>query len=432
MDISLIQGSTGLALNGMGAAAPFRAARFADEALTRLEIVMEDGPAALNAGVSTLSGWMFEAGRTAGDASQEQVYLRVTLADGSAWRTPLRGGEVTAVRGPAGRQVNAQAVRVEVLRADWWESADPAALTLTNAHGSGETALIYNHADGGHANYADLSPVSGDLPAPLDASLLMGSYTNVEAFVGIGSYVDFTAASMVYEGGAGVTGAGVTPSISTDAGDSNNSYVGLAWSGTGLVTLQYWSPTQAQVSAYGARFFRPLVRLHGLIGAAERFWLQMKLAYNSGGVLETVYGTEPVLVPTDRVLFPLPVVQLPPWATLNRDSQPVALALTAWAETAGAHTLQLDYLGLIPMDAYLHLIPKITTYPDFNIQFLTESGLVKNNGRSMGTHVAEGSGLWAAPGRANRLFLLMRSGATSSVAASTAVSLTYRPRRRRL
>jgi len=432
MDISLIQGAAGLALNGTGVAAPFRAARFADEALTRLEIVMEAAPAALNAGVSTLSGWMYEAGRAAGDASQEAVYLRVSLPDGSTWRTPLRGGEVAAVRGPAGRQVNAQAVRLDVLRADWWESATPAALTLTNAHGSGATALVYNHADGGHNNYADLSPVGGDLPAPLDASLLMGTYANVEAFVGIGSYVDFSAAPMVYEGGAGTAGAGVTPSIATDAGDSNNSYVGLAWSGTSVVTLQYWSPTQAQVSAYGARFFRPLVRLHGLIGAAERFWLQMKLAYNSGGVLETVYETEPVLVPTDRVLFALPVVQLPPWATLNHDSQPVALALTAWAEAAGAHSLQLDYLGLIPMDAYLHLVPKITTYPDFNIQFLTESGLVKNNGRSMGTHVAEGSGLWAVPGRANRLVLLVRSGATSPVAASATVSLTYRERRRRL
>ena len=58
MDISLIQGSAGLALNGTGAAVPFRAARFADEALSRLEIMMEAGPAALNAGVSTLSGWM--------------------------------------------------------------------------------------------------------------------------------------------------------------------------------------------------------------------------------------------------------------------------------------------------------------------------------------------------------------------------------------
>ena len=92
MNISLVQGSSTLQLNGSGVSAPIKAARFADESLTELEVVCE-GTAASIAGVTDSIGVkLFEAGRVWGLIGENQVYVQLTLPDGVTWRSPIKAG----------------------------------------------------------------------------------------------------------------------------------------------------------------------------------------------------------------------------------------------------------------------------------------------------------------------------------------------------
>ncbi len=430
MDISIYQGASSIVINGAGISSPFKAARFTNSTLLTLEVAMEGSAGSIASAVSTLAAALSEADRVNGQPGEEWVYIKVTLPDGVAWRSLLSGGSLQAVHNPAGRKLSADTISLQLFRAPWWEADSIQAITLSNQHGTGASVTIYNHDDGAHDNHATLGAISGDLPAPLLVSMEEASLANCEAFLGISAFSG--AFTQIYEGETAASGGGVTVAVTADAACSNGQYNALSWAGSTAKTPAFWTVSQPQASAFGGRFFRPLLRFRSLIAGGEKIWVYIRLAYDSGGAYENVYQTDPFLLPLDSLLVALPAIQLPPWPTLNADSHALTLMLTAWGEGAGTHNFPLDFLGFLPMDSYLHLIPQILTYPDFNILYDSEKRLVKNNNRSMGTHIPEGDGLWVYPGRTNNLHLLTRSGVAMSIATAFSVSLSYRPRRRAL
>ena len=121
MDISLVQGSSTLALNGSAVSAPVVAARFADEELTRIEVVCEGTAANIAAVVDSVGVKLSEAERSFGLAGENWVFVHYTLPDGVTWRSPVRAGTVRSVKGPAGRKANSQTLLLVLDRAEYWE-----------------------------------------------------------------------------------------------------------------------------------------------------------------------------------------------------------------------------------------------------------------------------------------------------------------------
>jgi len=183
MDISLVQGSSTLQLNGSGVSAPVKAARFADEELTRIEVVCEGTAASIAGVVDAVGVKLSEAERSYGLAGENWVYVHYTLPDGVTWRSPLRAGSVSSVKGPAGRKNNQQVLLIVLDRAEYWEKTSLQYCTLSNAHGSSAGAgglTVYAHNDGGHNCFVDIAATEGDLPAPAVLSVTKGSQPNVE------------------------------------------------------------------------------------------------------------------------------------------------------------------------------------------------------------------------------------------------------------
>jgi hypothetical protein len=435
MDISLVQGSSTLQLNRSGVSAPVKAARFADEDLTRIEVVCEGTAAAIAGVMDSVGVKLSEAERCYGLAGENWVFVHYTLPDGVTWRSPLRAGTVRSVKGPAGRKVNSQTLLVVLDRAEYWEKEALQYCSLSNAHGSSAGAgglTVYNHNDAGHNCFVDIAAPEGDLPAPAVLTVTKASQPNVEIWAGMGSFLDRPNVQLFLESESGASGAGVTPTNQASAAASGGNYTQLVWSGTGEVLPRYWSLSAGQSSALAGRIFRPVARLQSLIAGGEVMWGRIVLYYDNGGTLEAFYGGEYVQLPLDRLMLTFPPVQLPPWQVLNATSQAVTIAISVYEEGGGTNTINLDELFLVPLDSSLHLVPIITIYPNTTLVYDCGTGLMLNDAKSILTHLPEGPGLLLYPGKLQRLVFVFRVGNGWDINLNPTVNLQYRPRKRSL
>jgi hypothetical protein len=434
MDIALVQGTETLVLNGSGITGTYKAARFINEGLSELEVVLEGAAAAIGADLALLGCKVYEAGRVWGSSGEAWVYLVVTLPDSSQWRSPIRSGSVELVRGVGGRRLNSQVARLRLSREAWWEAVDAVWAVLNNQHGSGTSGgvTVYNHSDSGHDGFVSIAGVTGDLPAPARLYYQKSGVGNVELYAGMGTYIDRAQFYSQLEGEdavAGGSGAGVTLTATANAACSNGSYGALAWNGTSEVQLKYWSPNGAWARAGLGRVFRPLVRLQSLVGGTERFWCSLAFNYDYLSGREEIWRSEGVMMPTDRLLFALPPVTLPPWLVRDDPSMPVTPSLQVTAEAAGAHTMNLDYLAFLPCDSYLRLLPVITNYAATMLDYDCATGVLVNNNVTIGSHAAEGPGLLVVPGKSQRLHFQARAGTLMDITMNPTVKLSYRPRK---
>ena len=355
MDISLVQGSSTLLLNGSAVSAPIKAAKFADEELTQLVVVCEGTAASIAGVVDSVGVKLSEAERSYGLAGENWVYVHYTLPDGVTWRSPVRTGTVRSVKGPAGRKVNSQTLLVVLDRAEYWEKTSLQYCSLSNAHGSSSGAgglTVYNHNDAGHNCYVDIAATEGDLPAPAVLSVTKASQANIEVWAGMGSFLDRANVQLFLEAESAGSGPGVTATPTASAAASNGSYANLTWNGTGGVFVSYWALSIAQASALAGRIFRPVARLHSLVAGGEVMWARIQVYYNSGGGNEPVYSGEYVQVPLDRLMLTFPPIQLPPWQVLDATSQMIAITINIYEEGGGANAINIDELFLIPMDSF--------------------------------------------------------------------------------
>ncbi len=433
MEIALVHGAATLALNGNGVSGAVAAARFADAEMHMLDVALQGAPEDISDAVTGIALLLFEAIRTNRQTAETWVYLQVTLADGTTWRSPVHGGWLTLARGAAGRRLNAQGVRLKLERADWWETVEPRYATIGNRHGTSSGpggVTVYNHKDALHDNFIDIDGVNGDLPAPVRLLMDGAGMSNIEAFCGLGCYLERSQFQVRYEGESGSSGAGVTASILADAACAGGSYAGLSWSGAAEVNARHWLVSRQEAGGLAGRIFRPLLRLQSAVGTDEALWLALMAGYNDAGTVEPVYRGEAVRVHAARQMVVLPPLPLPPWPAPAGGSENMQLCLLAQAETAGAHTLNIDQLLLLPCDSFLHLMPVLTTFPAFTVEHDSQSGLLTSAGYAFGSHVAEGPGIWLAPGRAQRLVFAFSQGTGWVIDHAPVVNLQYRPRRR--
>lgn len=428
MEIALVRGADALTLNGSGASA-----RFLDASMRALEVSLAGDAAGTTGRLGAISRMLDEAARAFTWPGEERGYVQVTLPDGQRWRSPYHGGQVEMTRSVAGRGLKTPVVYLSLEREDWWETAEPVYAALKNRHGQSLGAggvTVYNHKDAGHDNYVDVEYMEGDLPAPVVLRITGAGMGGVEAFCGMGSFLVLEDFQVRYEGESGNSGAGVTETLLADAACAGGSFAALSWSGTVEVMARRWSVSQAEAGALAGRVFRPLLRLQEPVAAGESLWLRWQVGFNNLGVIEVIWQGEEVLALAGRQMVVFPAMQLPPWPTPAGSAESLELCLLAQASMGGGHALGIDQVLLLPADSFLRLIPMVSGYPQFDIEYATGDGLFKNGGRACPSHEAEGPGLWLVPGRVQRLVFAFRQGNAWNINHAPLVNLLVRPRRR--
>jgi len=428
MEITLVQGADVLMLNGSGAAA-----RFVDASMRTLEVSLAGDAGGAAGRVGAISRMLEAAARAFNWPGEERGYVQVYLPDGQRWRSPYHGGQVEMTRSAAGRGLQTPVARLSLEREEWWETAEPVYAALKNRHGESTGAggvTVYNHQDAGHDNYVDVEYMEGDLPAPAVLRIIGAGMGGVEALCGMGSFLGLEDFQGRYEGESGYSGTGVTATLLADAACAGGSFAALSWSGTAEVMVRRWAVSQAEAGALAGRVFRPLLRLQEPVAEGEALWLSWQVGFNNLGVIEVIWQGEAVLAPAGRQMAMFPAMQLPPWPTPAGSAEGLELCLMAQAQTGGGHTLKIDQALLLPADSFLRLIPLLSGYPQFDIEFTTGEGWFKNGGRACPSHEAEGPGLWLVPGRTQRLVFAFRQGNAWNINHAPLVNLLVRPRRR--
>lgn len=432
MDIKITQNATTLWLNGSGVAGAVKAARFADNLLTEIEMVLEGTMAAMATALVTVERMLLEAERGAGLPGDYPVRVVVVTPEGETWQSPLLGGWTEVLGGVAGRKTNNQAVKLHLKRDAFWERSDITLLTTTNYHGSGYAATVSNYNNATHSNYVAISGASvvGDVPAPVVLSINKAGLANGEVFVGQSVFSDGTNYAHQVEGEAGGEGAGITSVHTADAACSGGNYDALSWNGAGLVSLKTMSMNGVFATAAGGRVFRPLIRLQALVTGGEKIWANWRTAWDNGSSFEMLQEAEGILLPTDRRLVAFPSMYIPPWPVVDYNSDAVALCLMGQAVGAGAHALALDFVQFMPMDGWLHFIPLAATLTDLYLNYDSGRDLVTRSVSIMQSHYVEGAGIKLYPGVNQRLYFLTCAGALADTAWQFVVTVGYRARKR--
>jgi hypothetical protein len=330
-------------------------------------------------------------------------------------------------------------VRVSWTRQNFWEDEPATRATLWNTSGSWTTTgSASNCADSTRYNWVCVvDAIGGDLPA--DVSLTLKNTTSTDSttayiediYIGIGS----TGSSLAtYEGenainvttGCAVTGSGL-------ASCSNGSYVDWSWSGTTEYNPMYWTISSANATLYGGQYYNLFMRFMEAPSADSD--VKFRLSYSVG--LATASETAWVPISSTKHLQYIATMRIPPYLLTDTAA---ALNLELWlrSSTAGAHTLKLDFVGLLPTEAgFRQLIPINSGYSLVWLnRYLTDDGftgaLTSYNAAAQSFNTYTGKGkLTLIPGQANYLyFLSSKSDQTALPSRTLNVVLDYRAKRR--
>ncbi len=419
MNLQLLTGEMGIPLQENGA---LRAARFANSDLTRLEVALEGGADAVDAAIQTLETYLHTARATAHLPAHPTCWLGVTLPDGEEWRSPLRGGRLESVPHPAGRSMHRQMILLEVEREPFWERAG-APLVLINRHGAGTSATLYNHSDGDHDNFVEMtaSQIQGSLPAPLEITLNGALSGKTGILLAAGRHDPGAPFPHVLEGEQGVEGSGVSGTTLSAGTASAGAYRRLTWSGAGEVTLKRYTLTAAQSASARGRFYRMTARLHAPLSEPVLIWAEAGFEGIAG--FEPLYASEAVVVSAGAQTLWLAPIRLPPW-DVDDLSAGMTLALKGQAESTGTHTLDLDCLFLLPVEAQVRLHP-LMSLSTLALTCDARTRGIRFSGVPLLTHAVEGEGVCLQPAQTHRLYVLVERDGGMSVGDT--LSLQVRP-----
>ena len=146
-------------------------------------------------------------------------------------------------------------------------------------------------------------------------------------------------------------------------------------------------------TAAGGRVFRPVARLRDLVTAGEKIWAYFQTGWwDIGTTYEVLQECEGMLLSTAKKLQAFPPIYLPPWAMAWAGSAGAALQLQAQAAAVGAHAVNLDFIQLMPMDGWLHLVPIVATAADLSLAYDCSNGVMYRSAQTVMTHFGEGPG----------------------------------------
>lgn len=362
----------------------------------------------------------------------EQLYWEVELAAGDGyWRSPLVRGDVELEAGALGWQWTGKAMvlRILVERRPYFEGARTA-ISLSNAHGSGTSAItVYNHTDGGNNSWVNIAAaqVGGKLPARAEIELTSTSAGPKRAYTilaGVQSFGDPAALTPSLEAES------ATPLVtsSTAAGGSNGSYRTFSWSGAAETSLARFALSSALLAACRGGNFRLFARLQ--TPPAAGLWLRARVQLFDVTNLRVLDQVEASAA--DGELQELGSVQLPPYLAGETSVAGLSILLSAQNYAGGANSLNVDFLYLMPLSSFRAYRPKGYGLAQ-NVRLVdAPEGLYTDGwaGGRVGHYAAEGAPLMLWPGRTQRVHILQRcDDSTADEDRTLTVRMWYRPRR---
>jgi len=436
--ISLALGDTTTTkLHGALVVAPVRGAFYDRPGLSgdivkdSIDVTVEGTPAEIQTFCSYLEMWFTKA--RAYYANRIGVSVRLQLQESPAeavYHSPILDGWLEKLKGI--KEKGSAVYRVHVIRENYWESATPNTLTVSNLHGSGAAATIYNHNDAAHENkiLISASQAAGDLPAPVILRVTNTAAAGASGVVYVGchgNHLDDQEFDHWLEGEEGVGGANVG-----DGNSSNGNYKSLAWAAVGDTWLLSWT-ISSLMQRYGqGRYYRPLIRFAGPMLYTD-LWVQLNIYAASS----YVYSGPWTLLTPNVALQELPAIQIPPHRVNATTFLPLSLALHARrAGGAGGSTLDVDYLQLTSLDSWRKLTPLGTglAVNDVLIDDNRQNQVYQLNGANVfSEYMGEGAPLILQPGRRHVLYLLhMLPDGTAPIARTSSVAVQIHPRYRRI
>lgn len=451
--IQLTQNGASLVLHGAEMAAPFIGATYnpssgaLDTVSETLDLLLEGSAAEIETAMRAL-GRLLEP--VPGAPAGSETYLEARAASGGeTWRSPLVRGWMEL--GPAGadqRREGVQLLKLHITRQNWWEGAETWLPLYNDTGGPVSSGLaIRNHWDGdvlGHQNFVELraadsaGSTAGDLPAPLKLDF-RGTGTNFTGTLYAAQNIYSSPLTMrpVLEGEFGEPGNGAALSMVSDATCSNGAFGRVTWSGEAETAVWKCSMTAAIVVDFNGRPLLPVVRLANPLPAGSKFWHYWRVTLNANvSAPEGVHDCAGSYLGAPAMLNPGSPLILPPWVIAPGDSpEGVGLELRVAAAGTGSHTLDIDYVYLLPLDGWRIYRPALKNW-NAGLYVLDDpyARVLKSADWDIQTHTAEGPGLWVQPGMAARYYFLMerQGGAGFAPATAASVRLAYRPRKRTL
>jgi hypothetical protein len=101
------------------------------------------------------------------------------------------------------------------------------------------------------------------------------------------------------------------------------------------------------------------------------------------------------------------------------------------AEASGSHTLDVDYVFLLPLERWRSYRATGNYAAGMYLQDAPYQGIIKSYPTVQG-HQAEGPGLWVVPGKLQRYYFLLEGVSPLLPAQDLAVKMYYRARKRAL
>jgi hypothetical protein len=326
-------------------------------------------------------------------------------------------------------------VQVSWTRQNFWEDETATTAQLWNASGSWTTTgSASNTYDTTHDNWACVSDaITGDIPADVILTLTNtnagdGSAYLEDIYVGAGKHIPSLS---IYEAENAVnvaTEMAVTGSALSSA--SNESYVNWVWSGAEAYNTMYWTISSAAATLYGGKYYNIFMRFAAAAPTANQD-VKFRLSYAVG--LATAGETPWVPLSTTKYLQYIATIRIPPYMLTDTGA---ALNLELWlrASTSGAHTMKLDFVGIMPTEAgFRRLIPMNSAQSlVLTNRYLADDGFTgaitsyNAAGQSFNSYAGKGK-LQLLPGQANYLYFLhSRSDQTALPARTLNVKLDYR------
>ncbi len=459
--IQLKQGTTALVLQGSGAAAPVTRAVMKPASLPSspallpkgegswgnesggvgsvyeaVLVTLEGTAASIESALQSLARWLVEAEKMARLSGEEPVYLEVqVVSGGTTWRSKVLGGELLLLgAGPDQRSVQRQGVELRLERVSYWENSVETGLYLSSAETARTTEEVTVYNDwAANKNYAQLlaADAGGDLPAPVRLKLSNKSGVNATVYAGQNLSLDPANLVPMLQGEDSAAGSGATVTDTAAATASGGYFARVTWSGSGTAVVKF-GISSTRAGQLGNWAWLPVMRVHNPIASGELYWANWRVALTVGGNTDVLLEGRPGYLSNTAVLQPGSPLYLPVWKAESGDAAPsLDLELVLQAEASGSHTLDVDYVFLLPLERWRIYRATVNYAAGMYLQDDPYQGIIKSYTTVQG-HQAEGPGLWVVPGKLQRYYFLLEGVSPLLPAQDLAVKMYYRARKRAL
>lgn len=393
----------------------------------QIDLLLEGTPPSIQWTLQSIERLLSRArgGQSAG------LHLMATPSD-SEWEARLLDGRAELLgSGTPERGRGSQAVRLLLVRGDCWQGS-LTALPLSNPAGSNVTdgLPLFNHcdADAAHANYADAGGGLGSLPAPALVELIHDvSAPEAPTDIWLGAGLSPLPGGVLEAEAASTS---LTTQTVADSSCSGGSYRRVSWNSAGEVDVLHWELSSAWLGQAGGRCFRPLLRFATLFAYSD-LSLSVQIRTDASVLFESSAQT---LQPGVRLQELHPLL-LPPWVPLNGPPAGLTLALIGRRAGGGSTTLDVDFLGLLPLQGWRRYV-SLSGLP-YGARLVDDPltgrcvTIHAQNGELSG-YAAQGQGLEVQPGQVQRFSALFATGSPAGmdIAAQVRLKVSYRPRKR--